>query len=74
MLSAATAQAAGLQAGDTVRISSESGALELPTVLAAMPDGVVWVPQHSVGSSVYRTLGVGAGAVVALGPATSEVQ
>ena len=74
MLSAGTAQAAGLQAGDSVLVSSKSGSLELPVMVTAMPDGVVWVPQHSVGSSVYRTLGVGAGAVVALARAASEVQ
>ena len=73
MLSAGTATAAGLQPGDAVVVSSESGSLELPVLITAMPDGVVWVPQHSVGSSVYRTLGVGAGAVVALARAASEV-
>jgi len=74
MLSAATAAEAGVQAGDSVVVSSPTGSLELPVVLAAMPDGVVWLPQHSRGSSVYRSLGVGAGAVVALAPADSEVQ
>ena len=74
MLSAATATGIGLQAGGNVVLSTDTGRLELPAVLAAMPDGVVWVPQHSVGSSVYRSLGVGAGAVVALAPADSEVQ
>ena len=32
--------------------------------LRVMPDGVVWLPANSPGSTVRRTLGVGAGAVV----------
>jgi NADH-quinone oxidoreductase subunit G len=40
------------------------GAITLPARLAPMPDGVVWLPGNSPGSTVRPTLGAGAGAVV----------
>lgn len=66
LLSAATAERAGLTAGASARLSTETGTLELPTAITEMPDGVVWVPQRSPGSLVHRSLGVTAGGVVAL--------
>src|SRR5699024_2880477 len=71
MLSPATAERAGIATGGTARLSTETGTLELPAVLTAMPEGVVWVPQRSPGSLVHRSLGVSAGAVVSL--SASEV-
>ncbi|HLR27382.1 MAG TPA: NADH-quinone oxidoreductase subunit G [Ruania sp.] len=66
LLSPATAERAGIAAGGTLRLSTETGTLELPAAPTAMPDSVVWVPQRSPGSLVHRSLGVGAGAVVSL--------
>src|SRR5699024_9044186 len=61
LLSDATAKRAGIAAGGTARLGTETGTLELPAVITAMPDSVVWVPQRSPGSLVNRSLGVPAG-------------
>ena len=61
-MSPATAQAAGVQVGEQVRISTDHGSVVLPVVLTDMPDHVVWVPTNSAGE--LTTLGVTAGAVV----------
>ncbi|MEZ5117984.1 MAG: NADH-quinone oxidoreductase subunit G [Candidatus Nanopelagicales bacterium] len=67
-MSAATAQAAGLADGQVVAVATDAGRIDLPLEVADMPDGVVWVPGHSPGSSVHRDLGVVAGTVVRIGP------
>jgi NADH-quinone oxidoreductase subunit G len=66
-LSPATAARHGLADGQAVTLSSEHGSLTLPVAVTEMVDGVVWVPTHSVGSTVNATLRVGPGAVVGLG-------
>ncbi|GAB3948163.1 hypothetical protein GCM10027614_44710 [Micromonospora vulcania] len=38
--------------------------MTLPAELTEMPDGVVWVPTNSPGSTVRRSLGATSGAVV----------
>ncbi len=58
-LSATTAAEIGATEAITV-----GGAITLPLEIADLPDRVVWVPQNSPGSAVYRDLGVTAGAVV----------
>ncbi|HET7326730.1 MAG TPA: NADH-quinone oxidoreductase subunit G [Nocardioidaceae bacterium] len=63
-VSAATAAAAGVAEGGHVTISTGHGQITLPVVVTDLPDGVVWVPQRSGGTSVNRDLGVAAGAVV----------
>ena len=64
-LSPATAQE--IDAGEKVTISTERGSLTLPVQLTeGLPDRVVWVPANSEGCSVFRDLGVSAGAVVDL--------
>jgi NADH-quinone oxidoreductase subunit G len=65
-LSAATAAEIGAHDGDTVRVSTERGAVSLPLVVTAMPDRVVWLPQNSAASAVHRTLGVAGGALVGI--------
>ncbi|HLS13113.1 MAG TPA: NADH-quinone oxidoreductase subunit G [Beutenbergiaceae bacterium] len=72
-MSAATAEAAGVAPEEKVRLVGPAGEIVLPVVPTPMPDGVVWVPQHSPGSSVHRMLGVQAGASVRLATATAEV-
>lgn len=63
VLDAATATSAGV--GSTLTLSGPSGELTLDTVIRPMPEGVVWVPQNSVGCQI-SALGVRAGEQVAL--------
>ena len=72
VLSGATAQAAGVSGGTLVTLSGPSGDLTLDAVIQPMPDGVVWVPQNSVGCSI-TALGARAGEPVALRVTPSEV-
>ncbi|OAP26337.1 NADH-quinone oxidoreductase subunit G [Amycolatopsis sp. M39] len=65
-LSAATADEFGIQPGDPVTVSTDRGAITLPTTTADLPDRVVWLPQRSAGSAVHAELGVTSGAVVRL--------
>jgi NADH-quinone oxidoreductase subunit G len=61
------ASSLGLRDGDLVSLSNDRGAMSLPVRLVEMPDGVVWVPTNSPGSTVGRSLGVTSGAVVTIG-------
>ncbi len=54
----------GVADGDPVTVGTDRGAITLPATITDMADGVVWVPTNSPGSTVRRTLGVTAGAVV----------
>jgi NADH-quinone oxidoreductase subunit G len=63
-VSPATAAAAGAVDGGELTVSTEAGSLTLPLVVTAMPDGVVWVPANSDGSTPRVTLGAGNGDVV----------
>jgi NADH-quinone oxidoreductase subunit G len=55
----------GVADGDAVTVGTERGAITLPAAITdGMVDGVVWLPTNSPGSTVNRTLGVTAGAVV----------
>ncbi|MGA8112923.1 MAG: molybdopterin dinucleotide binding domain-containing protein, partial [Actinocatenispora sp.] len=65
-MSAATAAEIGAEAGARVTVSTGRGAITLPLRITEMPDRVVWVPTNSVGSTVRRTLGTDAGAVVGI--------
>ncbi|WP_159622876.1 NADH-quinone oxidoreductase subunit G [Ruania rhizosphaerae] len=73
-LSAATAAEVGVAEGQTLRVGGPAGSIDLPASIVAMPDRVVWLPQHSPGSSVHRMLGTAAPGVVDLSVPTSEVQ
>ncbi|MCW2495486.1 NADH-quinone oxidoreductase subunit G [Jatrophihabitans sp.] len=66
LLSAGTAAALGLSAGDQVSLSTSAGVLVLPAIVDELPDGVVWVPSNARGSAVRATLGAGHGATVSL--------
>jgi len=72
LVSAGTAAAIGLAAGDTVRVSAGSGTITVPVTIRAMADHVVWLPTCSPGSAVRSTLGVDAGAVVSLAKDTAS--
>ncbi|MFC7549101.1 NADH-quinone oxidoreductase subunit G [Plantactinospora sp. GCM10030261] len=65
-LAKATAEAIGVAEGEPVTVGTDRGAVTLPVALTEMPDGVVWLPTNSPGSTVRRALGVPAGAVVRL--------
>jgi len=66
LLSAGTAASIGLADGDTVRVSTGSGAITVPVTVREMADDVVWLPTNSPGSAVRSTLGVDAGSTVSL--------
>ncbi len=63
-IGAGLADRLGVADGDPVEVSTPDGAITLPAVVTAMPDGVVWLPVNSPGSTVRPTLRVDAGAVV----------
>ncbi|NQU36346.1 MAG: NADH-quinone oxidoreductase subunit G [Actinobacteria bacterium] len=63
-MSAATAAGIGANDDDVVTVSNGNGAIVLPLVVTDMPDGVVWVPGNSPGSTLNATLGVVPGAIV----------
>jgi NADH-quinone oxidoreductase subunit G len=60
------AQGLGVVDGDLVTVATERGTISLPAAVTDLPDGVVWLPTNSPGSTVRRSLGVTAGAVVRL--------
>ena len=66
LLSASTAATIGLADGDSVRVSTGSGAITVPLAITQMADHVIWLPTNSPGSAVRQALGVDAGAVVSL--------
>ena len=69
MVSAATA--ASLGSPQWVRISGPAGAVELPLEIAEAADGVIAVPMHSPGCSIYRDLGVRIGESVRVAAVTT---
>ncbi|HVA60609.1 MAG TPA: NADH-quinone oxidoreductase subunit G [Mycobacteriales bacterium] len=66
LISAGTAAEIGVQAGGPLTVSTQRGAVTLPSGIADLPDRVVWLPTRSPGCHVRRDLGVDAGALVAL--------
>ncbi|NKQ55723.1 NADH-quinone oxidoreductase subunit G [Amycolatopsis sp. K13G38] len=52
--------------GETVTVSTDRGAITVPVEAADLPEGVVWLPANSDGSTVRATLGAGHGAVVSI--------
>ena len=63
-ISPATAFGVGAVDGGMLTVSTDFGSLTLPVVVTAMPDGVVWVPANSDGSTPRATLGAGHGDIV----------
>jgi NADH-quinone oxidoreductase subunit G len=60
------AESLGVADGDLITVSTDRGGVTLPAELTDLPRGVVWLPTNSPGSTVRRSLGVTAGAVVRL--------
>jgi NADH-quinone oxidoreductase subunit G len=73
-LSAATAAAAGVADGDTLTVSTDHGSVSVPVVIAALPDGVVWLPTNSDGCSVRSGLAAGSGSIVRLTAGTGGAE
>jgi NADH-quinone oxidoreductase subunit G len=67
-LSPATAAEVGVPDGGLLTVSTDRGSVTLPLVVTDLPDRVVWLPTHSVGSAVRRELAAGWGSVVRLAP------
>jgi NADH-quinone oxidoreductase subunit G len=65
-LAKGAAEALGVADGDPLTVGTDRGAITLPAAITDMPDGVVWLPTNSPGSTVRRALGVTSGAVVRL--------
>jgi NADH-quinone oxidoreductase subunit G len=66
-VSPATAQAFGLDDGETVTVASRHGSVRAPVAVTPdMVDHVVWLPTNSAGSTVRASLGATAGTVVTL--------
>jgi NADH-quinone oxidoreductase subunit G len=65
-ISKVTAADLAVSEGDPVTVSTDLGRITLPAAITDLPDGVVWLPMNSPGSAVLRSLGVTAGATVAL--------
>jgi NADH-quinone oxidoreductase subunit G len=72
-LSPATAAEVGVSDGAGLEVATARGSITLPAVVTAMPDRVVWLPTNAPASRVRSTLGVGAGAVVSIRPASTDV-
>ncbi|MEP7192405.1 MAG: NADH-quinone oxidoreductase subunit G [Actinomycetota bacterium] len=66
VLSTRTAAAHGLVAGETVRVSTSTGAMMIQIAVREMADDVIWLPTNSPGSTVRSTLGVDAGTSVSI--------
>ncbi len=60
------ARSLGVFDGDAVTVGTDRGAITLPAAVTNLPPRVVWLPTNSPGSTVGRSLGVTAGAVVRL--------
>ncbi|WP_025619000.1 NADH-quinone oxidoreductase subunit G [Salinispora cortesiana] len=70
-LSRSTAESIGVADSDAVTVGTERGGVTLPVVVTEMPDGVVWLPTNSPGSTLRRSLGVAAGSVVRISAGTT---
>lgn len=69
-MSAATAAEAGVKNGDVLAVTGSAGTVELPVLITAMPDRVVWLPLNSTGGGVASDTGARPGSLVRIGPAT----
>ncbi|MFC3739642.1 NADH-quinone oxidoreductase subunit G [Paractinoplanes deccanensis] len=60
------AEELGVADGEAVTVGTDRGAVTLPVAITDLPPRVVWLPTNSPGSTLRRSLGVTAGAVVRL--------
>lgn len=63
LVSLATLQRLGLEEDQLVRVSGERGSASLPIESAEVADGVLWMPECSLGRGVHEDIGVAGGAV-----------
>jgi NADH-quinone oxidoreductase subunit G len=63
-LSEHTAAVLGVDKAETVTVSTTRGSVTLPVEYSDLPDGVVWLPGNSGGSTVGQTLAAGHGTPV----------
>ena len=66
VMSPATAAEAGIAAGRPVTVTTGHGSVTLPVQTADMPDRVVWLPAHSPGCEVRRSLDARHGSLVSI--------
>jgi NADH-quinone oxidoreductase subunit G len=66
VMSPATAAEAGTAAGRPVTVTTGHGSVTLPVQTADMPDRVVWLPAHSPGCEVRRSLDARHGSLVSI--------
>jgi NADH-quinone oxidoreductase subunit G len=71
-LSAATAAAVGVADGDDITVATDAGTITAPVVITELPEGVVWLPAHSAGSSVTASLRAHHGSIVRLSTTASS--
>ncbi|MDG4774412.1 NADH-quinone oxidoreductase subunit G [Solwaraspora sp. WMMD792] len=72
-LAKSLAGALGVADGDPVTVGTDRGAVTLPAAVTdLLPDGVVWLPTNSPGSTVRRSLGAVSGALVKVSAATGS--
>jgi len=64
VISAQRAASLGVSNGDSVRISTERGAITLPAHIASISDESIWIPRNSQGSQAIVSLGAASGALV----------
>lgn len=61
-----------LAGGESVDVTGPAGTITLPAAVGNVPDGTVWLPECSPGSTVRQSLGVGHGAHVSLSLTTAD--
>jgi NADH-quinone oxidoreductase subunit G len=66
IVSAATAAQVGATAGESISVNTDLGAIVVPVEIAAMPDGVIWLPTNARDCRPRVALGAGHGSVVSL--------
>ena len=60
------AKANGIHSGSQLQVSTETGSITLPAVIAPLAPNTVWLPECSAGSTVRQSLGGGQGLIVNL--------
>ena len=60
------AKANAIHSGSQLQVSTETGSITLPAVIAPLAPNTVWLPECSAGSTVRQSLGGGQGLIVNL--------
>jgi len=56
----------GIHSGSQLQVSTQTGSITLPAVIAPLAPNTVWLPECSAGSTVRQSLGGGQGLIVNL--------